>query len=172
MERFSVGPETERLLHRKFTVADAEAAYALNSNPDVMRYTGEPLLESVDAAREFIANDSDFDRVGYGRWACVLKESQSIIGFCGLKYLPEFDEVDVGYRFLPSHWGHGLATEACSACLDFGLDTLGLDRIVAFVIPENAASIRVLEKVGMQFDAEFDYEGIQALRFVKKKTGE
>ena len=167
MEQFRVGPETQRLTHRAFTVGDADAAFALNSNPAVMRFTGEPLLASVEAAKRFIAEYPDFDRVGYGRWACILKETQSIIGFCGLKYLPEFDVVDVGFRFLPHYWGRGLATEACAASLDFGFRTLGLDQIVAFVMPDNIASVRVLEKAGMQFDTEFVYDGELTLRFVK-----
>lgn len=154
MKRYITGPETERLIHRPFVTADAEAAYALNGNPDVMRYTGEPLLKSVDEARRFIAAYPDFDEVGYGRWACVLKSTESVIGFCGLKYLPKIDEVDIGFRFLPEYWGRGLATEACAACLDFGFRTIGLQRIVAFVMPANAASVRVLEKNGMTFDGE------------------
>lgn len=169
VKSFRRGPETERLTHREFAVNDAAAAFALNGNAEVMRFTAEPMMESVDAAREFIANDFNFARIGYGRWACVLKETESVIGFCGLKYLPEFDEVDVGYRFLPQHWGQGLATEACLACLDFGFDEIGLPEIVAYVIPENVASVRVLEKSGMRFDSEFDYEGTPTLRFLKRK---
>ena len=167
MEHYSTGPETDRLQHRAFTVDDAETFFALNSNPDVMRFTGEPILPSLDAARQSIANYVDFDTLGYGRWASVLKESQTIIGFCGLKYLPDLDVVDVGYRFLPRYWGRGLGTEACVASLDFGFTTLCLDQIVGFVVPGNVSSIRVLEKAGMQSDGEFDYAGIQALRYVK-----
>ena len=67
MNHFIIGPETQRLEHRAFTVEDAEAFYALNGNAGVMRLTGEPVLRSVDAAREAIANYPDFDEVGYGR---------------------------------------------------------------------------------------------------------
>jgi len=169
MEFYLTGPETNRLEHRAFTVADAEAFFALNSNPDVMEFTGEPLLPSLDAARQDIANYPDFEDLGYGRWACVLKETQTIIGFCGLKYLPDLDEVDVGYRFLPRYWGQGLATEACVASLAFGFTTLCLDQIIGLVVPGNAASIRVLEKAGMQSDGEFVYDGTPALRYVKRR---
>lgn len=164
---YTTGPETARLEHRAFTVSDAAEFFALNSNPDVMRLTGEPLLTSLDAAREAIAKYPDFRDVGYGRWACILKQTKMIIGFCGLKYLPEMDLVDIGYRFRPQYWGHGFATEACTACLDFGFETLCLPEIFAFVLPENVASIRVLEKVGMRSDGEVMYDGLLALRFVK-----
>ncbi|WP_145385828.1 GNAT family N-acetyltransferase [Stieleria neptunia] len=168
---YLTGPETTRLEHRVFTLDDASEFFALNGNPDVMHWTGEPLLTSLDAAREAIAKYPDFLEVGYGRWACVLKQTRAVIGFCGLKYLPELDVVDVGYRFHPEYWGHGFATEACAACLDFGFDTLRLREIFGFVLPMNVASIRVLEKVGMQSDGEVMYDGLLALRFVKRVPG-
>lgn len=168
MNSFTIGPETERLAHRAFTGDDASEFFALNGDPIVMRLTGEGVLSSLDAARDAIASYPDFDEVGYGRWACVLKQTRTIIGFCGLKYLHEFDVTDVGYRFRPEFWGRGFATEACAASLEFGFGTLGLSEIVAFVLPENGASIRVLEKVGMHLDGEVMYDGLLALRFVKR----
>ncbi|MDV6034724.1 MAG: GNAT family N-acetyltransferase [Phycisphaera sp. RhM] len=170
MKSYTTGPETTRLNHRAFTLDDASEFFALNGNPDVMQLTGEPVLTSLDAAREAIANYSDFDDLGFGRWACILKQTRTIIGFCGLKYLPELDAVDVGYRFHPEYWGHGFATEACAASLDFGFETICLDKILGFVLPKNVASIRVLEKVGMQPDGEVMYDGLLALRFVKRAS--
>lgn len=167
MKRYLIGPETPRLEHRALTVADAEAFFALNSHPEVMRFTGEPALSSVDAAREAIAGYPDFEKFGFGRWGCVLKETRSVIGFCGLKYLPDLDLVDVGYRFLPEYWGRGLATEACVASLEFGFATLRLERIFGLVLPANGASIRVLEKAGMRADGSFVYDGTPVLRYVK-----
>jgi RimJ/RimL family protein N-acetyltransferase len=160
-----VGPTTRRLEHRAFTVDDAEVFFALNSHPEVIRFTGQDPVTSLEAAREAIAEYPDFEAVGFGRWACVFRETQEVIGFCGLKYLPELEEVDVGYRFLPEYWGRGLATEACRASLEFGLTTLELERIVGLVLAENVGSIRVLEKVGMQPDGEVVYHGIRALRY-------
>lgn len=151
---YRTGPETPRLLHRAFEVEDAEAFFALNSTPDVMRFTGEPKCESVSEARIAIANYPDFDEVGFGRWACVLKETGDLIGFCGLKYLSDIDVVDIGYRFLPKYWGQGLATEACQASLQFGFQQLQLSRIYAFVLPQNLASVRVLQKTGFQPESQ------------------
>lgn len=156
---FLVGPDTKRLSHRAMTVDDAVAFYALNSHPEVMRYTGEPPLQSVEEAREMIAAYPDFNTHGFGRWGCVLKETGAMIGFCGLKYLDELGEVDVGFRFLPEYWGRGVATEACRACVELGFETMGLERTIALVLPENVASIRVLEKTGMRRDGEVSYEG-------------
>ncbi|MCA9297324.1 MAG: GNAT family N-acetyltransferase [Phycisphaerales bacterium] len=147
------------------TPDDAPAFFALNSHPDVMRLTGEPPLQSESDARRAIAEYPDFDTYGYGRWGCVLKENNAIIGFCGLKYLTDLDAVDIGYRFLPEYWGRGYATEACRASVVFGFDVLNLERIIGLVLEENTASIRVLEKIGMKPDGEITYEGQRALRY-------
>ena len=165
MHAHRTGPETPRLILRQMIVDDAAAFYALNSHPDVMRYTGEPPLESEEEARNAIADYPDFDTVGYGRWGCVLRENQTLIGFCGLKYLHDLDAVDLGYRFLPEYWGRGLATEAGRASIAFGFDVLQLERIIALVLTDNAASIRVLEKLGMRHDGEVSYEGQRVHRY-------
>ncbi len=165
MKSFRTGPETNRIEHRAFTLDDAEDFYRLNSHPIVMRYTGEPPLDSLEDARRAIINYQDFETIGYGRWACVLKETSSVIGFCGLKYLPELDEVDVGFRFLPEYWGQGIATETCNACIEFGFNTLKLDRILGLVLTENAASIRVLEKCGLTRNGDIEFEGEHALKY-------
>ncbi len=171
MQCYRTGPETERVAHRAFTVDDCEAFYRLNSHPEVMRYTGEPAIGSVEEARDAIARYPDFDTVGYGRWACVLKETGAVIGFCGLKYLPELDEVDVGFRFFPEYWGKGIGTETCAASLSFGFEVLGLERILGLVLPENGASIRVLEKCGMRRNGEVVFEGDRALRYDALRPG-
>ncbi len=167
------GPTTPRLIHRAMTTDDAPAFFALNSHPDVMRYTGEPPIESVEQARAAIENYPDFQTHGFGRWGCFLREADpatgtpagTLIGFNGLKYLDDLDAVDVGYRFLPEHWGKGLATEAGRAAIDFGFNTLGLNRIIALVLPDNAGSIRVLEKLGMTCVGHQDCEGLDALLY-------
>jgi len=169
LARWLDGPESPRLTHRAFTVDDAEAFFALNSNPDVMRFTGEAPMLTLEAAREAIMSYPDFDTVGFGRWACVLKSTGAVIGFCGLKQLKELDAVDVGYRFMPEYWGRGLASEAAGASLTFGFETLGLQRIIGLVLPENLASIRVLEKIGMHADGEISYSGMHVRRYAASR---
>ena len=75
-----------------------------------------------------------------------------------MAYLPEFNEIDLGYRFLPEYWGSGIATEASRAILNYAFDSLKLRKIVAIAIKENKASIRVMEKVGMEFEKFAPYE--------------
>jgi RimJ/RimL family protein N-acetyltransferase len=158
--------ETERLLVREFVEDDAEAFYAFNSDPEVMRYTGEPLSTSVGAVRELIRTYPDYRAHGYGRWAVVYKPDDRVIGFNGLKYLDDLCETDLGYRLHTEYWGRGIATESSMAIVRYGFDVLELDRIIGLTLPENTASIRVLQKVGMRLEGTVRYCGDDAQKWV------
>jgi RimJ/RimL family protein N-acetyltransferase len=150
--------ETKRLILRELCPDDAEEMSRLHSHPLVQKYTGEDVITSPDGIQEKIREKMlDYKTYGYGRWATILKEGKQFVGWSGLAYLPEFDEVDVGYRFLPEYWGKGLATEATMAILEYAFRNLGLKRIVAIAMEENQASIRVMEKAGMLFEKHAPY---------------
>jgi len=151
--------ETERLVLRKISLEDKEELFRLHSNPEVQKYTGEPVVKSVEEIEEAIRTRIiDYEKYGFGRWATILKKEKQFVGWAGLAYLPEFDEIDLGYRFLPEYWGSGIATEAAHAILAYGFDQLELKRIIAIAMKENRASIRVMEKIGMEFDKFAPYE--------------
>jgi [ribosomal protein S5]-alanine N-acetyltransferase len=162
--------ETDRLQLREFDEGDAEPFYLMVSDPAVIRYTGDPLCgaRSVEQALEVLRSRTlaDYRKHGFGRWACVLKASGEVIGFAGLKYLADLQEVDLGYRLLPAYWGQGLATEACRPILEYGLTRLGLERIMALVHPENVASVRVLEKLGLTPIGFVEYQGVSVAKYV------
>jgi len=165
--------ETGRLVLRTFTTGDAPLIYALNLDPDVTRYTGDPVRD-LSHAREVLEEVilPQYNLYNHGRWAVFLKPELpgqvnsagmslsgqepegDFIGWCGLKTRPERNEIDLGFRFIKKAWGKGLATEAARACLDYGFSKLNLPRIVARAMPQNSASIRVIEKCGMQFIGE------------------
>ncbi len=147
--------ETERLILRELTPDDAQFAFDLNSNPEVLKYTGDEPFDSVEQAREFLENYSDYQRNGFGRWGVVLKETGKLIGWCGLKRDRETGEVDLGYRFFQENWNRGFATEASVACLEIGKATFNLERIVARAQKENPASYKVMEKLGFTFEKEY-----------------
>ncbi len=156
--------ESERLLYRELLPSDADALFRLDSNPDVMRYVGIPPLTHLDQTREMIASiRQQYLDHGIGRWGVIVKETGEFIGWAGLKYIAELngckDNYDLGYRFVPEHWGQGYATEAARAFIDFGFQEMKLDRISAYLDVENAASQRVLEKCGMQFVNRFMDDG-------------
>jgi len=151
--------ETERLLLREITLDDKEEMFQLHSNSDVQKYTGEPPVESIEEMEQAIqARINDYEKYGYGRWATFLKNGMQFVGWAGLAYLPEFDEIDLGYRFLPEHWGSGIATEVSHAILTYGFEVLKLKKIIAIAMKENKASIKVMEKIGMEFDKFAPYE--------------
>jgi len=149
MENFIL--ETPRLKLREITPADAPELYALNLDPEVIQYTGDPPFESVEATETFFRNYPDYRRNGYGRWLMVRKEDGAVLGWCGLKYLPETQETDIGYRLFKKYWGAGYATEAAKACLQYGFETLKLDTIIARAMQKNVASVNIMKKLGMTF---------------------
>ena len=102
---------------------------------------------------------------GLGWWAVERINEAGLVGWCGLQFLPETGEVEVAYLLGRAHWRRGLATEAALASLHFGFVGLGLCTIIALVHPENVASRRVIEKVGMSFVDQSVYFGMELLRY-------
>lgn len=151
---------TERLLLRPFQPSDYQAVYEFGSNAELHRYTGDEMIESKEEAKTLIQNVwlNDYEKYGYGRWATIYLPDNKLIGFTGLKYLPEFQVTDIGYRYLPNYWGKGIATEAAKAMIQYGFEQLNLERIIGIVIPDNIASSNVLKKIGFTFYQEADYD--------------
>ena len=162
--------ETDRLILRPFTIDDIIPAYELNLDPEVTRYTGDGGVVSFEEMERRIKEDviGDYKKRGFGRFAVDDKETQEFIGFAGLKYLDDMSEVDLGYRFKKSYWGKGIATEAGMACVDFAFSQLNLNKIIALVLPDNKASIRVLHKLNFCFDKVIMENGLSVQKFELK----
>ena len=160
--------ETERLFLREYVEDDAEAFFRLNSDPDVLRFVPDKRLLNIEQARQILIDHpiADYRKHGFGRGACILKSTGEQIGFAGLKYLEELDEVDVAFRLMRTHWGLGLATEAALAAVRFGFTDLDLKRIIGLVMPENIASVRVLEKTGLRYVETATFWGSQFSKYV------
>ena len=152
--------ETDRLLIREISKDDYQDLFQLHSDPIVQKYTGElpvkTISEIIKGTKERTFND--YKKYGFGRWAVIIKSTNQFTGWAGLKYLPEFDEIDIGYRFLPEFWGKGIATEASKAIIKYGFEILEIEKIIAVSMVGNTASIKVMEKVGMIFDKKAPYE--------------
>jgi [ribosomal protein S5]-alanine N-acetyltransferase len=147
--------ETARLRLREMAEADVHDVYLLNSSPNVMQYLGaERILSSLEEALEFLRVRifPQYQKYGIGRWAVILKDNDLFIGWCGLKYDPAANEYDLGYRFIENYWGKGYATEAARGVIEYCRQHLIGKRIVGTALIENIASIRILEKIGMQFE--------------------
>jgi [ribosomal protein S5]-alanine N-acetyltransferase len=147
--------ETERLYLREFVLSDAQLLIDLNDNPNVVRYTGDGPVESLEKARDILQN-TIFPQYPnkLGRWAVHLKTDDTFIGWSGLKYIEQLNEIDLGYRFFEQHWGKGYATESAKAILAYGFNALNLQEIVGRAAIDNVNSVKVLEKVGMKFEKE------------------
>lgn len=144
--------ETDRLILRLQTYEDAQSLVEMNSDPEVVRYTGDSSLANTSEARKLLEEIvfPQWEKYKMGRFAVTLKDG-NYLGWCGLKYHPETDEVDLGYRFMKKYWGMGYATESSRASLDYGFKTLKLERIIAKAMPDNKDSLKVMQKLGMTF---------------------
>lgn len=153
--------ETERLLLRRFTTDDAGLIYQLNRDPEVTRYTLDPVRDEAHA-REVLEKVilPQYAMYNHGRWAVHSRADLSFLGWCGLKFRAERNEIDLGYRYNRESWGRGYATEAAYACLEYGFKKLMIRRILGRALPGNSASIRVLEKCGMKYLGEETIDGL------------
>lgn len=144
--------ETERLYLREFTLDDAQCLIDLNSDPEVTRYTGDGPVKNLETSQK-ILTDIIFPQYKnkIGRWAVHLKSTDEFIGWCGLKYIAEENEIDLGYRFFKKHWGKGFATESAKAVLEYGTNKMNLKNIIGRAAKDNTGSINVLKKMGMVY---------------------
>ena len=153
--------ETPRLFLRRFTETDAPLIYKLNSDPEVLKYLHEPVLESEAQAKDILTNVilPQYNK-NLGRWAIHTKSDYEFIGWCGLKYIEETGIIDLGYRLLKTAWGRGYATEAAQYTLIYALRDLKIESITGTAHIENIASIKVLEKAGMKFSGDEFISGL------------
>ncbi len=152
-------PETEtaRLRLRQFTPEDLDDLFRLYSDPEVMRYLLPRTREQTQISlRKHI---QQWQEHNFGMWAVIHKDSGKMIGRCGLGFLDNTPEVELGYVFDKHYWNMGIATEASVATLKYGFLFVKLERIVAIANPENIASVRVIQKVGMKYQKNARYYG-------------
>src|SRR5436305_3101427 len=145
--------ETERLLLRHFTPEDAELILRLFNEPSFLQNIGDKGVRTLDQASSYLLEGPirNYKALGFGLYLVALKESLEPIGMCGLLKRDQFEDVDIGYAFLPEFWSRGFAFESAAAVLDFARRSLGLDKVIALVSPGNADSIRLLERLGFSF---------------------
>ena len=159
--------ETERLIIRTFVADDGPRWVDLVSDPEVRRFLPASPPPSLERFHTVLADRLAMESaIGYSMWAVDDRATGSFLGQCGIRPIDEGNgpEIDLAYHFFPATWGHGYATEAAIAVLDHGLHVLGLERIVAVVVPENTGSWRVMEKAGMRYIGEVNYFGMSGLK--------
>jgi RimJ/RimL family protein N-acetyltransferase len=147
--------ETDRLLLRHLTPGDSEFILRLLNEPSFLQNIGDRKVRNLEQAVRYLQDGpmKSYRLHGHGLYLVALKDSLEPVGMCGLLKRDQFQDVDLGYAFLPEHWSKGFASESASAVLEFGRRSLGLAKTIALVSPGNAGSIRVLEKLGFRFSA-------------------
>jgi ribosomal-protein-alanine N-acetyltransferase len=163
--------ETARLRLRKINAGDLSAFFLMVSDPGVMKYLGleAGALMSREETRVTLGKMVEFwAQHGFGRWAVVNKEDGKLIGLCGFRLLETTPELF--YMFSKASWGRGLATEAAGACLRYGFEELGFERVVAATRHANTRSIRVMTKIGMSYEKEITHSGVAAVCYMATRN--
>jgi [ribosomal protein S5]-alanine N-acetyltransferase len=153
--------ETERLNLREMSEADAAFVLELLNDPDFVRNVADRGVRTIEEARRYVSERfvEGYRRNGFGFWLVEPKDERMPAGICGLVKRDELPGLDVGYAFLAPFRSKGYASESASAVAAYARDMLGLRRLYAVVNPDNAGSIRVLEKLGMRFERMFKLSG-------------
>ena len=157
-----IPPEADRLAFREWDGDDLERFHSICSDPQVMQFVGDGQAWTKERTDQFIQSASDtFREHGYCQWALVHKADGKLIGYCG--FVKSDNDSEIGWRLAPEYWGQGLATEAARAVLKHCIETLEFRRVIATVQAANAASIRIIEKLGMTLVERFDRDGQEVL---------
>ncbi len=165
-QRMRVRIETRRLILRPFEPGDVEAAFGWFGDPVVMRFTRTGPDRSIGETRARLTQYENHQQAhGFSKWIILKAASGVAIGDSGLLVLPECGWIDLGFRLAQPYWGQGFATEAALAWARAGFDEFHVDRLGAFVHPENVASIRVLEKLGFLAERRDTVMGMDSMVF-------
>lgn len=153
--------ETERLVLRKFGVADAAFMLKLMNDPSWLKYIGDRNVHSIAEAEQYLIHGAlnSYEVNGFGFYIVLLRDTLEPIGTCGLAQRDFLESPDFGFAFLPEYTGIGLAYEVAKANLDFAGKGLGLKELLAITLPTNERSIRLLEKLGFSYDRSLDEAG-------------
>lgn len=147
--------ETERLVLRPLSEADLEALHRISNDLLVRRYLWDDEPVSMATIEGIFAQSvREFAEKGLGLFGIRLRGEEKLLGLCGFRSLENTGEIELAYELSPEWWGRGLATEASRACLHYAFEEVGLERVVAGVEPQNVASIKVIEKLGMRYAGE------------------
>jgi len=138
--------ETERLLLRPMGTGDLDQFVALHADPEVTRFIRP--LDRDEAAERLRRDEREWSERRHGLFAVLDRESGNFLGRCGLKFWPQFEETELGWALRRDAWGHGYATEAGRACVEWGFSQLDLPYVTAMIAAGNLRSIRVAERLG------------------------
>jgi ribosomal-protein-alanine N-acetyltransferase len=157
--------QTPCLRLRPLFPADAVTLHQIYQHEGVLQYFPNPTPPPLEKVERFVASQqTHWEKYGYGNWAIVPAGGSDLIGWAGLQFLPETNETEVGYLLDRPFWGKGYATEAARASLQFGFECFDFPEIIALVHPDNAGSLKVAAKCGLQVVERKVYWGLEMVR--------
>jgi ribosomal-protein-alanine N-acetyltransferase len=158
--------KTERLILEPWRSSDWQAFRPIATDVEVMRYITGGIPWTDEQIQNFVNHQVIlYSERGFCRWKLVEASTGDLIGFCGPGIWRDAPDPEIGWWLARHHWGRGLATEAARAALQDALDRVRLERIISIAMPDNTASIGIMKKLGLQFDAEFESDGIRLVRY-------
>ncbi len=158
--------ETPRLVLNAWQAADWTQLRPIATDPEVMRYITGGVPWTDEQIQSFVARQVElYSERGFCRWKLLIKPALEMIGFCGVGHWRNFADPEIGWWLARPYWGRGLATEAARAALADALERTRLKRIVSIARPENTASTRIMEKLGLRFECEFESDGVRLVRY-------
>lgn len=163
--------ETERLMLQNWSDSDCSVLFKILQDAEVVRHIDDGKPFSLEKTRKFLDSMKKGEREnGFCRWKVVEKSSGEIVGTCGFGRIAETNEIELGYLFRQKSWGKGCATEIAKAALIYGFNKLGFREIIALTDLENAASQKVLEKIGFAKRGVEIYNGEENLVYLAKNN--
>ena len=163
--------ETERLTLAPWQAADWTAFRPIATDPEVMRYITGGVPWTDEQIQSFVGRQLKVYRErGFCRWKLIEKATGELIGFCGVGFWMDSTEPEIGWWLARRWWGRGLATEAAAAALRDAFERVELHRLISVAERENVASIRIMQKLGLTFDREFEAEGCELVRYAMERV--
>jgi len=146
--------ETERLVLRELNTNDAVFILKLLNTPTWLKFIGDKKVHTIEDAKNYLVKGpiDSYKKNGFGLWLIILKKDNAPIGMCGLINRESLDDIDIGFALLPEHEKLGYGFEVASATMNYARNVLGINKIVAITDPRNIASIKLLNKMGLQFE--------------------
>ena len=162
--------QIDNCIMRSLQPSDLDALSAIWADSEVTRFLpslGVPISRdnTEKSLKSFIEH---WQQRGYGMWAIIENSSSQTIGYCGLRYLDELDEVEVLYGLDRAYWGRGIATKAAKAAIDYGFNVAKLDKIIGMALPDNLASKRVMEKASLKYEKQIHIFNLDVLYYSAK----
>jgi len=158
--------ETERLVLTTWQLPDWITLRPIATDVEVMRYITGGIPWPDDLIQSFVARQVQlFSERDFCRWKLLEKLTGKMIGFCGVGFWRDDPDLEIGWWLARPYWGRGLATEAARVALRDAFERVGLDRIISIARPANTASIRIMERLGLRLDCEFEQDGVPLVRY-------